>query len=108
MSEGLLGGRDESGPPLPHLPLVLLHVVIPLVVSAVAPLGDIAHNSGIAVLRIYNLALVNLVFIGYKIIKLNSSNIILGLESPPGCTASIALIEFHLREKVLQSCSLMG
>ena len=82
VSEGLLGGRDEPGPPLPHLPLVLLHVVVSLVVSAVAPLGDIAHNSGIAVLRIYNLALVNLVFIGYNIIKLNSSNIILWLESP--------------------------
>ena len=79
VSEGLLGGRDESGPPLPHLPLVLLYVVIPLVMST---LGDIAHNGRIAVLRIYNLALVNLVFIGYKIIKLNSSNIILWLESP--------------------------
>ena len=67
MSEGLLGGRDESGPPLPHLPLVLLYVVIPLVMST---LGDIAHNGRIAVLRIYNLDVVNLLFIGYKIIKL--------------------------------------
>ena len=108
MSEGLLGGRDEAGPSLPDLPLVLLHVVISLIVSALAPPGDIAHNRRVAVLRIYNLDVVNLLFIGYKIIKLNSSNIILGLESPPGCTASIALIEFHLREKVLQSCSLMG
>ena len=83
MSEGLLGGRDEAGPSLPDLPLVLLHVVIPLIVSTVATLGDIAHNRRIAVLRIYNLALVNLVFIGYKIIKLNSSNIILaGFQSP--------------------------
>ena len=107
MSEGLLGGRDEAGPSLPDLPLVLLHVVISLIVTAgVAPLGDIAHNRRIAVLRIYNLALVNLVFIGYKIIKLNSSNIILsGLESP---ALPSALIEFHLSEKVLQSCSLMG
>ena len=104
MSEGLLGGRDEPGPPLPHLPLVLLHVVIPLVVSAVAPLGDIAHNRRIAVLWIYNLEIVNLVFIGYNIIKLNSSNIILWLQSP---ALPIALIEFHLSEKVLQSCSLM-
>ena len=108
MGEGLLGGRDEPGPSLPDLPLVLLHVVISLIVSALAPPGDIAHNRRVAVLRIYNLDVVNLLFIGYKIIKLNSSNIILGLESPPGCTASIALIEFHLREKVLQSCSLMG
>ena len=105
MSEGLLGGRDESGPPLPHLPLVLLHVVISLVVSAVAPLGDIAHNRRIAVLWIYNLEIVNLVFIGYNIIKLNSSNIILWLQSP---ALPIALIEFHWREKDLQSCSLMG
>ena len=71
MSEGLLGGRDQPGPPLPHLPLVFLLVVISLIVTAgVAPLGDIAHNRRIAVLRIYNLALVNLLFIGYKIIKL--------------------------------------
>ena len=105
MSEGLLGGRDQPGPPLPHLPLVFLHVVISLIVTAgVAPLGDIAHNRRIAVLRIYNLALVNLLFIGYKIIKLNSSNIILWLQSP---ALPIALIEFHLSEKVLQSCSLM-
>ena len=105
VSEGLLGGRDQPGPPLPHLPLVFLHVVISLIVTAgVAPLGDIAHNRRIAVLRIYNLALVNLLFIGYKIIKLNSSNIILWLESP---ALPIALIEFHLSEKVLQSCSLM-
>ena len=98
MSEGLLGGRDEPGPSLPDLPLVLLHVVISLIVSALAPPGDIAHNRRVAVLRIYNLDVVNLVFIGYKIIKLNSSNIILGLESPAGCTASIALIEFHLKK----------
>ena len=104
MSEGLLSGRDKPGPSLPDLPLVLLHVVISLVVRAVAPLGDIAYNRRIAVLRIYNLALVNLLFIGYKIIKLNSSNIILWLESP---ALPIALIEFHLSEKVLQSCSLM-
>ena len=79
--------------------------MISLIVSAVAPLGDIAHNRRIAVLRIYNLALVNLLFIGYKIIKLNSSNIILsGFESP---ALPSALIEFHLSEKVLQSLSLM-
>ena len=82
MGEGLLGGRDEPGPSLPDLPLVLLHVVISLIVSALAPPGDIAHNRRVAVLRIYNLDVVNLVFIGYKIIKLNSSNIILWLESP--------------------------
>ena len=67
VSEGLLCGRDQPRPPLPHLPLVLLYVVIPLVMST---LGDIAHNGRIAVLRIYNLDVVNLLFIGYKIIKL--------------------------------------
>ncbi len=41
VGEGLLGGGDQPGPPLPDLPLVLLHVVIALVVT---PLGDIAYN----------------------------------------------------------------
>ena len=82
VSEGLLGGRDQPRPSLPDLPLVVLYVVVPFVVRTVAPFGDIAHYGRIAVLRIYNLDVVNLLFIGYKIIKLNSSNIILWLESP--------------------------
>ena len=41
VGEGLLGGGDQPGPPLPDLPLILLHVVIALVVTS---LGDIAYN----------------------------------------------------------------
>ena len=41
VSEGLLGGGDQSGAPLPDFPLVLLDIVIAVVVAA---LGDIRHN----------------------------------------------------------------
>ena len=39
VSEGLLGGGDELGPPLPDPPLVLVLLVEPLVVAEL-PLAD--------------------------------------------------------------------
>ena len=49
VSEGLLGGGDELGPPLPDPPLVLVLLVEPLVVAEL-PLADPvyggAHTAG--------------------------------------------------------------
>ena len=43
MSEGLLGGGDELGPPLPDPPLVLVLLVEPLVVAEL-PLADAVYG----------------------------------------------------------------